>query len=447
MDSNGTIFKSAASFFSGTLISRVTGYLRDLSMAFSFGTSAPLAAFFTAFRLSNLPRRLLGEGGMQTAFIPHYEELKHEDSKKSLQFFVDLSAWLSILLLAIVTLSILALIGLRQFFSSEIIDLTIYMMPGLFFICLYGLNAGLLECERSFFTPSIAPVAFNFVWIAFSLALMHTPITQAMVILAFGISLGCMGQWLVTLPKVYSLLKGHNLRINLRSAEVRRLWKPLFLTNLGIISTQINAALDPLFARFANLEGPAWLWYAIRIEQVPLALFGIALSGALLPPLARSVKEGNLEKFHSFLFTALKRSAFLMIPITIAIFFLGDWGVKLAFGYGDFGLSSLEGTVACLFGYSIGLLPQTWVLILAPAFFARGDYKTPAIASVGAVLANTLFNAIAIFGFGWGAESVAYATSLASVVNCLILTYRLRKEGFLNLRNLNAPIIKKIPYG
>lgn len=431
MDSNSSIFKSAAKFFSGTLISRVTGYLRDLSMAFSFGTSAPLAAFFTAFRLSNLPRRLLGEGGMQTAFIPHYEELKHSDSKNSLQFFVDLSAWLSLILLSLVILTIAGLIGLKYLFTSpgalEIIELTAYMMPGLFFICLYGLNAGLLECERSFFTPSIAPVAFNFVWIGFALALMHHPIDQAMVILSIGISLGCMGQWLVTLPQVYRLLKGKNIRINLASPEVKRLWRPLFLTNLGIISTQINSGLDPLFARYANLEGPAWLWYAIRIEQVPLALFGIALSGALLPPLARSVREGNLSKFYSFLFTALKRSAYLMIPITIAIFLFGGWGVNLAFGYGDFGMKSLEGTVACLWGYSIGLLPQTWVLILAPAFFARGDYKTPAIASVSAVVANTFFNAVAIFGFGWGAESVAYATSLAAVVNCAILWIRLRQ--------------------
>jgi len=435
MDSNSSIFKSAAKFFSGTLISRITGYLRDLSMAFSFGTSAPLAAFFTAFRLSNLPRRLLGEGGMQTAFIPHYEELRHSDSKNSLQFFADLSAWLALILIALVVFTIASLMLLKQFFTSpgaiEIIELTAYMMPGLFFICLYGLNAGLLECERSFFTPSIAPVAFNFVWIGFALALMHYPLDQAMVILSIGISLGCMGQWLVTLPQVYRLLRGKNIRINLRSPEVKRLWRPLFLTNLGIISTQINSGLDPLFARYANLEGPAWLWYAIRIEQVPLALFGIALSGALLPPLARSVKEGNLNKFQSFLFTALKRSAYLMIPITICIFLFGGWGVKLAFGYGDFGLSSLEGTVACLWGYSIGLLPQTWVLILAPAFFARGDYKTPAIASVGAVVANTVFNSIAIFGFGWGAESVAYATSLAAVVNCLILTYRLRRDGLL----------------
>ncbi|MFN4173758.1 MAG: lipid II flippase MurJ [Parachlamydiaceae bacterium] len=279
----------------------------------------------------------------------------------------------------------------------------------------------------------------NFIlWIGFAIALMHAPLDRAMIILSVGISLACMGQWLVTLPQVYRLLKGKNIRINLSSPEVKRLWRPLFLTNLGIISTQINSGLDPLFARYANLEGPAWLWYAIRIEQVPLALFGIAMSGALLPPLARSAKEGNLAKFYSFLFTALKRSAFLMIPITIAIFLFGSFGVNLAFGYGDFGMKSLEGTVKCLYGYSIGLLPQTWVLILAPAFFARGDYKTPAIASVGAVIANTLFNTIAIFGFGWGAESVAYAASLAAGVNCAILWVRLKESLPYTLKETGA---------
>lgn len=421
MDSNRTIYQSAAKFFSGTLISRITGYLRDLALAFCFGTSAPLAAFFTAFRLSHVPRRLLGEGGMQTAFIPHYEELKKENPVKAKQFFVDLSGWLALILCSIVFLTMGGFYVANYWIQSEILSLTILMMPGLFFICLYGLNTGLMECEKSFFTPSVAPVAFNLVWIAASFAFASWPISEAMVGMSIAITIACLGQWAVTLPKIWKMLGSHPIKINWRSADVKRLWKPLFLTNLGIIATQVNSALDPLFARFAHPEGPAWLWYAIRIEQVPLALFGIALSGALLPPLTRAAKDRDYHRFHSFLSTALKRSAYLMIPITIAIFLLGGWGVALAFGYGDFGKESIAGTTACLWGYSIGLLFQTWVLILAPAYFAQGDYKTPARGAVLAVIANTLFNSIAIFFFKMGPESVAYATSLASVVNVYYL--------------------------
>lgn len=429
MDSNSTIFKSAAKFFSGTLISRVTGYLRDLSLAFSFGTSSQLAAFFTAFRLSHVPRRLLGEGGMQTAFIPHYEELKKDDPEKAKQFFIDLNIWLTLILLFLTGGIMLTLYFLSFWIDSEIVSLTLLMMPGLIFICLYGLNTGLLECEKSFFTPSVAPVAFNLVWIAAALLLMSTPLNEAMILLSLAITLACMGQWMVTLPKVNKIIKGRWLKFNFFSLDVKRLWKPLFLANLGIVATQINSALDPLFARFAHLEGPAWLWYAIRIEQVPLALFGIALSGALLPPLSRAAKEGDEIRFNHFLKTALTRSAYLMIPITLAIFILGSTGVALAFGYGDFTEESIKGTTACLWGYAIGLLPQTWVLILAPAFFAKKDYKTPAKGAVLAVVANTLFNAVAIFGFKMGPESVAYATSLASLINVLFLHFELRKSS------------------
>lgn len=436
MDSNSTIFKSAAKFFSGTLISRVTGYLRDLSLAFSFGTAAPLAAFFTAFRLSHVPRRLLGEGGLQTAFIPHYEELKKEDPEKAKQFFIDLNVWLFMILLVLTTLIMGALWLFSFWIESEILSLTLAMMPGLVFICLYGLNTGLLECEKSFFTPSVAPVAFNLVWIITALLLMNTPLSQAMMWLSIAITFACLGQWLVTVPKVHRIIQGKWFSFNLRSEQVKNLWKPLFLANLGIIATQINSALDPLFARVAHPEGPAWLWFAIRIEQVPLALFGIALSGALLPPLARAVKEGDSPRFNLFLKTALVKSSYLMVPITLLIFLLGTWGVTLAFGYGDFSQESIQGTTACLWGYGIGLLFQTWVLILAPAFFARKDYKTPAKGAVLAVIANTIFNSIAIFGLKMGPESVAYATSLSSVVNVLFLFYELRRSSWYKQKAL-----------
>jgi putative peptidoglycan lipid II flippase len=432
MDSNSTILKSAARFFSGTLLSRFTGLVRDIAMAYSFGTAAPLAAFFTAFRLSQVPRRLLGEGGMQTAFIPHFEELKGQSEERALAFFRDMNAFLSALLLGIVCVVMsglgltLALFELSPG-SREIVYLTFLMMPGLFFICLYGLNSGLLECQGSYFTPSAAPIAFNLVWIGAALLLAGMAPAQAMPYLAFAITLACFGQWAMTLPRTVSFLGGYRslAKFNLRSSDLKTLIKPLFLANLGVLATQINSALDPLFARWAHPEGPAWLWYAIRIEQLPLALFGIALSGALLPPLTRAIKNNDYEKFHSFLQAALKKSAWLMIPLTLGMFLLGRWGITVLFARGDFQAESVHGTTLCLWGYAIGLLPQTYVLITASAFFAMKDYKTPAAASLLAVICNSAMNALFIFGLHWGPESVAVATSLASWVNYLFLRWKL----------------------
>lgn len=433
MDSNKTIYKAAGKFLSGTLLSRLSGLLRDMAMAFSFGTAAPLAAFFTAFRLTNVPRRLLGEGGMQTAFIPHFEALKAEDPVRALAFFRDLHAAVSWVLCALIafvmgSLGALMLWGDLSTGSYEIVWLTFLMMPGLFFICLYGLNSALLECEGSYFTPSIAPLAFNLVWILAALAFAFLPLSQAMMGLALALIVASAGQWALTLPKTLRLLQGSLFTKCRFSPDLRRLLKPLFLANLGIMATQINSALDPLFARWAHPEGPAWLWYAIRIEQLPLALFGIALSGALLPPLARTAKDKDRTQFQHFVTTALKRSAYLMLPITFGIFFLGRWSVSLLFGHGDFGTESIAGTTLCLWGYALGLLPQTWALILAPASYALGNYKTPAQASALAVLVNLLLNTLFVFAFHWGPESVAIATSIAAAFNCAALLVSLRKS-------------------
>lgn len=440
MDTNSTIYKSAAKFLSGTALSRVSGLARDVIMAYSFGTSAPLAAFLTAFRLTNIPRRLLGEGGMQTAFIPHFESLKKEDPERAKNFFKDLHALLSFVLLFLIgsTMGVLWLFyayGDLSVGNQEIVWMSFLMMPSLFFICLYGLNSGLLECEGSYFTPSVAPIAFNIVWIVTAFMLAGVAPEVAMTPLAIAIVFASFAQWAITLPKTKKIITTSLItNWSLKSDDLKALMKPLFLANLGVIATQLNSAIDPLFARWAHPEGPAWLWYAIRIEQLPLALFGIALSGALLPPLSRAAKLGQLGQFQQFLSTALKRSAYLMIPITLGIFVLGHWSVKLLFGRGDFGAESIAGTTLCLWGYGIGLLPQTWVLILAPAFFAYGDYKTPAKAASLSVILSVGFNALFIFGIKMGPESVAFSTSIATLFNCAYLYYNL--QGKLRVKEL-----------
>lgn len=433
MDSNSTILRAAAKFFSGTMISRVTGLMRDVSMAYAFGTSAPLAAFLTAFRLTNIPRRLLGEGGMQTAFIPQFESLKKENPQRALHFFRDLHAALSFFLGFLIVGVMGALYFSMSFFeldpgTTEVLWMTFLMMPSLFFICLYGLNSGLLECEGSYFTPSVAPIAFNIVWIISTLLLSGLAPEEAMTPLACAIVFAAFGQWAMTLPKTKKILQIPLLKEwSLFSTDLKSLMKPLFLANLGVVASQLNSGLDPLFARYAHPEGPAWLWYAIRIEQLPLGLFAIALSGALLPPLSRAAKSGDPEKFNQFLKYALTRSAWVMIPVTLSIFILGHWSVNLLFGRGDFGVESVNGTTLCLWGYAIGLLPQTWVLILAPAYYARGDYKTPAKGSAYSVVLNLCFNSLFVFWLHWGPESIAIATSLATIFNCTYLHLKLRK--------------------
>lgn len=452
-DSTHTILHSAKRFFSGTMLSRITGMLRDMSMAYVFGTQEAIASFMVAFRFSHLLRRLFGEGALQSAFVPEFEALRLKDSGRAFQFFRDLSALLTVFLSVLITLFCC---GLAWMLSNvtlsdgnrEIVLLTLLMLPSLLFICLFGLNASLLQCEKSFFTPSVAPVAFNIIWIATVLLLQGVETDAAMPLLSGGVIVACFFQWAMTVPGVWRILKKQlptNVwtGIKLHSKEILILLTPLSLGIVGVAAAQINSAVDAVFARYADAEGPALLWYAIRIQQLPLSLFAVAIGGAILPPLSRVIKAGDQTKYSHFIDYALKHSITLLLPITAALLILGDTCVAFLYGHGDFTASSIAGTTRCLWAYGLGLLPSALILILAPACYARGDYRAPAIASFVAMLLNGALNAFFIMGLGLGAMSVALATSFSAWVNLVYLSEVLRGNGVpMASRSLGSHVLR-----
>lgn len=430
-DSSQTIFRSARRFFSGTMLSRITGLLRDIAMAFAFGTHSAIAAFMIAFRFSHLLRRVFGEGAMQSALIPHFEQLRRDDPARAYAFFRDLKATLVVSL----GMGIALLIALLGWWGghNEVLTLTRLMLPSLLFICLFGVNLSVMQCEGSYLLSGMAPVVFNCIWILAALLLRNYPIETAMPSLAIAIIIGCAGQWLVTEPRVRALRRqksgGGNFPLRIFSTDVRRLGKPLLLGMMGIMASQVNSALDPLFARLAHVEGPAYLWYAIRLQQAPLALFGVAMSAALLPPLSRAIKNGEFAQAEEFLHQAIRRLLKIMIPTTIALFGLGPLLIRVLYFHGNFDMVATTGTTWCLWGYTIGLVPMALVLVISPAFYARNDYKRPAIASFLAVGANVLLNATLIMGFNRGPASVAVATSISAWLQVAILGYWMRKSN------------------
>lgn len=438
-DSTSSLMQSVKHFFSGTMVSRFTGLLRDIAMAFAFGTQETVAAFLMAFRFAHLLRRILGEGAMQSAFIPLFEKLRRVSPERAGRFFVDLTATLSLFLIAIITIGMAGCalcIGfdLTSEGNREVLVYTLIMLPSLLFICLFGLNAALLQCDRNYFLPGIAPVAFNLVWIAGSLLLAHTPINLAMPWLSAFIILACACQWALTLPKTIHILKRYDPKVmwsqtKIFTADVKHLTAPLLMAIVGVSASQINNALDVIFARYADAEGPAFLWYAIRLQQLPLALFGIAISGALLPPLTRALKSREIERFRNFLSFALRRSLALMLPMTAGIILLGQASIQLLYGHGDFQQESILGTTFCLWGYGVGLIPMTWVLILAPAFYAQENFRQPTRASIISMVVNVLLNSWFVMGLAMGPSSVAWATSISALVNMVILGYALKEHS------------------
>jgi putative peptidoglycan lipid II flippase len=451
-DTTTSILHSAKRFFSGTALSRVSGLLRDIAMAYAFGAHAAVAAFLVAFRFSHLLRRLLGEGALQSAFIPQFEKMRHQDPVKASLFFRNLSLSLGLFLsfLVIIVMGVLwgvLTLGNLQPDNQAIVKLTLLMMPSLIFICLFGINASLLQCEKKYFTPSVAPVAFNLLWIIGAFVLFGYAEETAMLYLTLFVNLACLAQWLVTIPATLKVLKNLDLnkapyKLQLFSQDLLLLAAPLSLGIIGVGASQINNALDAVFARWASVEGPAYLWYAIRLQQLPLALFGIAISGALLPPLSRALKAGNTADFQRFLSYATEKSLMLMIPFTFALFFLGDSVINLIYGHGDFNQKAILGTTTCLWGYSFGLIPMALVLLLAPAFYAQEDYKTPTQASFISIIVNITLNFLMVYVFSLGAASVAIATSTSAWINLFLLQHKLNQATGVSLKNLKKSILK-----
>jgi putative peptidoglycan lipid II flippase len=265
--------------------------------------------------------------------------------------------------------------------------------------------------------------------------------------LSFGVLASFAMQWWVSSSPVTKWVKNTVgwrawFRPHLFSNEVRQLLKPLSFGIVGIGAAQINSAVDAIFARLADPSGPAYLWYAIRIQQLPLALFGIALAGALLPPLSRAIQSGLFDRYRDLLQGGLKQSAALIIPCSLALFVLAVPMLDLLYGRGSFLSSDVASAGICLQAYSVGLIPMVYILLLANGFYAQKEYQWPMRCSLISVGCNAVLNVVFIFGFHWGAASIAIATVLSAFLNCSMLASGLRKRvGAIALWRGNERII------
>ena len=437
-DSISSIKRSTARFFSATVLSRISGLLRDMALAFCFGTHEALAALLLAFRLSHVCRRLFGEGAMQAAFIPAFEELRKKDESRAFLFFRDLMCTMTLFLVGFIALSVVGLLATNSLFdlspgNRQIVSLASVLMPSLLFICLFGLNSSLLQCQKRYFTVGIAPAFFNILVSIASLFFIGIDPNIAMPYIATFLVLGCLVQWFATFIPALKLTKkelGIKIfqNIKLLSSDLRRMSIPLSLGFLGVGASAFNNFIDTCFARWVDPEGPAQLWYAMRLLQMPLALFGIVLSGALLPPLSRSIQAGRKEEYLHFLDFAMRRVVAFLLPCSLGLYIFGIPVINLIYGRGDFQLHSIVTTCECLHGYALGLLPMGLIIILAPAFNAYKDFKRPAIGACLSLGINFLLNCIFIFIFDMKAISITLATSIAAWVNVIYLYSHLKKH-------------------
>lgn len=419
---------SVRKFFLGTFFSRCSGMLRDMLLAFYFGATPFLAHFFVAYRFVYLFRRLFGEGGVQPGFVPHFNQIKEEDEQKAHHFYRDILLSLTLLLSIGI---IIAEIVLFFFKDNPVVFLSMILLPAILFLFLYVIQSAFLQCYGSFFTSSVAPALFNAFWIGSIVVASYFATERSSIILSIGIVFGFFVQMLLPFlrSRLFIKLKWKDFyRARLFSPECKKLFLSLFYIIVGVGATQINTAIDALFAQIAHPSGPAYLWYAIRLQQLPLALFGLAFSGAILPKLTSLLACDDRKGYTDLISRSAVQLSSLIVPSSLFLFLLGPYLIHFLFGRGQFLYSDLVETTHCLWGYLLGLFPMTLVLIFSSALYAKKKYQKMMGISLFTVLVNICINSFFLFVLQLGAKSIAYATSITSYLQLLLLIKALQER-------------------
>lgn len=440
-----SIKKYSLHFFSGTMLSRISGYIRDVVMASSFGADPFISLFLVGFRTSNLWRRLFGEGALQSILIASYEKERQEslkefnDERMLFALRQDYHKTWALSLMAFITLVVLFMSFIQYISSASgflelniqlILSYTVLMMPGLWFICMSALNDAFLKTQNRFLIGSCAPVAFNVIWALLCYFFTGLPGYQAALYMSLGVCLAYAFQWVVTYIGMKQNLYKTKDTGTLWSPKVRNLVKPMLQGMVGVGATQINGLTDAFFALAADPAGPTYLWFAIRIEQAPLALIGLAISSAGLPLLARALERKDHQEAIEIFRFSFERMLSYMMPVCSAMMCLAFWGVRLALERGDFHAYDSSITALCLWGYSLGLMGQGILFLVQNLSFTVGLYPLVTRSSIYAVIFNILGNSFCVGVLNLGAPAIAFTTTLATFVQLGVLYRGLRKKGW-----------------
>ena len=451
MESNEKLSKAAGTVSGMTLVSRVFGFFRDMVIAMAFGSSPSADAFFVAFRIPNMQRRILAEGAMTAAFIPVFTETL---TKKGESVAWKLAANLfNILILVLSSASLLILIfspAVITIFAPGFIDepgkfeltvkLTRCMAPYLFFIGLAAFCMGILNNMKVFALPAAAPISQNIsmiLSILFISPLMDEPIMG----LAIGVVVGGALQLFIQLPAVLKKGMPFEKTLNFKQKEVFKIARLMGPVILGIAVYELNIMIDTLIASLLPGGSISYLYYGIRLVQLPLGIFAVALGVALLPTLSGQAAKGNLKELVQTLGFSIRLILFITIPATVGLIILREPIINTLWERGEFLASTTDGTAIALLYYSIGLCAYSGIKIIAPAFYSLQDTKTPAKIGIYSMILNTVLNLLLMGPLQHG--GLALATSIAALFNVALLIYYLRKRlGLMGGRKILRSTLK-----
>lgn len=453
MHENTRVTNAAGIIGSATLLSRIFGFLRDVVIAGYFGAGLGSDAFFVAFRIPNLLRRLFAEGSLSIAFIPVFTEYltnkgKDEAFKLAGSAILLLSIILTMLALFGILLSPLIIRIIAPGFAgspeklSLTITLTRIMFPYIFFIGMVALCMGILNVLGHFAAPALAPVFLNLAMIGgvfFISPHLSEPITG----LAIGVIIGGVLQLLLQIP--FIIRKGVFFwkKTRIYHVGLKKVGLLMLPTVFGAAVYQINILVGTLLASLLPEGSVSYLYYADRLVQFPLGIFAVATATAVLPSLSRQAAAEDLAGVRETFVYAMNLVFFITIPSMVGLIILREPIISLLFKRGAFDAETTRLTAVALLYYGMGLWAFSAVRIVVSTFYALQDTKTPVRMAVVSVIANIVLAVLLMGPLGHG--GLALSTSLASMLNLVLLIRALRVTlGSLELKNIKESVCKTL---
>jgi putative peptidoglycan lipid II flippase len=421
-----------------TLLSRITGLVRESLKATVFGAGVQMDAFEAAFRLPNILRRMFAEGAFSQAFVPVLSEYHRQRGADATRDLVGrVGSLLALVLLGVTVLGVLAAPWLVYLLASGFaqtpgkVELTAQMIrivfPYILFVSLVSLAGGVLNVYRRFAIPAFTPVLLNLSIIGAAIFLSRY-FDPPIVALAWGVLIGGVAQLALQIAPLAKLGMLPRFRLDFRDEGVRRVLLLMGPALIGVSAAQISALINTQLAAYLGDGRISWITYADRLMEFPNALLGVAVGTVLLPSLAQHHSDANHVEYSALLDWGLRLAFLLALPAAFALWLLAVPLITTLYQYGKFGINDVWQTRSALLGYSVGLLGLILVKILAPGFYARQHVKTPVKIAFVTVLITQTF-AVILMQF-MGHAGLTLATSIGACTNASLLFWFLRRHGY-----------------
>jgi putative peptidoglycan lipid II flippase len=451
MDENRQVTKAAGVIGLATLLSRIMGFIRDMVTAWFFGAGFLTDAFFVAFRIPNILRRLLAEGSLSIAFVPVFTEaIANNGKEEAFQMARSAVRLLSIILVAVTVIGILAAPFIVRLmapgFEGEKFTLTLLltriMFPYVFFICLVALCMGILNVLGHFAAPALSPVLLNLSIIG-AVFLISPHLDQPVFGLAFGVLIGGALQLCLQIPFLIHKCFFFWKKAPLFHPGLKKMFQMMGPAVFGAAVHQINIFIGTLLASLLPEGSVSFLYYADRLVEFPLGIFAISTSVAALPSLARQASDKNMPALKNTFAHAMNFTLFITFPAMVGLMVLTRPIVTLLFERGAFDPQSTDMTVYALMCYAAGLWAFAAVRVIVSTFYALLDTQTPVKMATVSIIVNIILSLSLMGPMKHG--GLALATSLSSMLNVFLLLWALRgKIGAIGLKKIIESVLKSV---